>query len=59
MSPLFRIYALQYNYHLSTKDELIFGFGLYAQNKPESFKQQEEEERFFWYPPMFFIGFKF
>ena len=144
MSPLFRIYALQYNYHLSAKDELIFGaaytnirwdigstnaaslilgyrrfiwgnlhleyqlwpdydwyydktqdkyypgfdlwnefrlgyrfdftlfdqpwyiniqwpfgFGLYAQNKPESFKQQEEEEPFFYFPPMFFVGFKF
>ncbi len=36
-----------------------FGFGLYAQNKPESFKEHEKENRFFYFPPMFFIGVRF
>ena len=36
-----------------------FGFGLYAENKPESFKKHERKNRFFYFPPMFFIGVRF
>jgi hypothetical protein len=36
-----------------------FGFGLYAENKPESFTEHEEENRFFYFPPMFFLGVRF
>lgn len=36
-----------------------FGFGLYASNKPESFKDFEKDNRFFYFPPMFFLGIKF
>jgi hypothetical protein len=36
-----------------------FGFGIYAQNKPESFKEHEEKNRFFYFPPMFFLGVRF
>lgn len=36
-----------------------FGFGLYAQNKPESFKEHEKDNRFFYFPPMFFFGIRF
>ena len=35
------------------------GFGLYASNKPESFKENEKEERFFYFPPMVFLGIRF
>jgi hypothetical protein len=36
-----------------------FGFGLYASNKPQSFKALEKDNRFFYFPPLFFIGFRF
>jgi hypothetical protein len=36
-----------------------FGFGLYASNKPESFKQEEREAPFFYFPPLVFLGVKF
>jgi hypothetical protein len=35
------------------------GFGLYASNKPESFKKAENEDRFFYFPPMIFLGARF
>lgn len=37
--------------------QFAFGFGLYAGNKPESFKEQQRQERFF-YAPLFFLGVK-
>ncbi|MCF7911457.1 MAG: hypothetical protein K9M99_02935 [Candidatus Cloacimonetes bacterium] len=36
-----------------------FGFGLYAGNKPESFKDFEQDNRFFYQYPLIFIGIKF
>lgn len=38
-----------------------FGFGLYASNKPESFKKMEKEgdNRFFYFPPLIFTGIRF
>lgn len=36
-----------------------FGFGLYAGNKPQSFKDHEKENRFFYFPPMLFFGVRF
>ena len=36
-----------------------FGFGLYASNKPESFKEHEEENRFFYHVPLIFLGYRF
>ncbi|MCF7803291.1 MAG: hypothetical protein K9N46_11440 [Candidatus Marinimicrobia bacterium] len=36
-----------------------FGFGLYAANKPDSFRQHEEENPYFYFPPMFFLGIRF
>lgn len=36
-----------------------FGFGLYASNKPESFKTHEKENRFFYHFPVVFLGIKF
>ena len=36
-----------------------FGFGLYASNKPQSFKDHENENRFFYFPPLLFVGIRF
>lgn len=36
-----------------------FGFGLYASNKPKSFREAENKNRFFYFPPMFFFGIRF
>jgi hypothetical protein len=36
-----------------------FGFGLYASNKPQSFKDAEQKNRFFYFPPMIFVGIRF
>jgi hypothetical protein len=36
-----------------------FGFGLYASNKPESFKEHERENRFFYFPPIVYLGMRF
>jgi hypothetical protein len=36
-----------------------FGFGLFASNKPQSFKEAEKLNRFFYFPPMIFAGFRF
>lgn len=36
-----------------------FGFGLYASNKPQSFKDHEKENRFFYFPPLLFVGIRF
>ncbi len=36
-----------------------FGFGLYASNKPQSFKDHEKENRFFCFPPLLFVGMLF
>lgn len=36
-----------------------FGFILYSQNKPESFKEHAEDEPLFYFPPMFFLGLRF
>lgn len=36
-----------------------FGFGLYASNKPLSFKENEKENRFFYQFPLWFIGIRF
>jgi len=36
-----------------------FGFGLYASNKPDSFKEHEKAHRFFYQFPLWFVGFKF
>lgn len=38
--------------------QLLFGFGLYAGNKPESFKKQVENEFLFVYPNVF-VGIRF
>ncbi|MDX9770670.1 MAG: hypothetical protein RBT19_09915 [Tenuifilaceae bacterium] len=35
------------------------GFGLYASNKPQSFKELEKDNRFFYFPPLIFVGLKF
>jgi hypothetical protein len=36
-----------------------FGFALYSENKPESFKEHIEDNKYFYFPPMFFIGIRF
>lgn len=36
-----------------------FGFGLYASNKPDSFKEHEKENRFFYHVPLIFVGYRF
>ena len=36
-----------------------FGFGLYASNKPQSFKEHEKDNRFFYQFPLWFVGFRF
>jgi len=36
-----------------------FGFGLFASNKPDSFKEFEKDNRFFYFPPLIFLGIKF
>jgi hypothetical protein len=36
-----------------------FGFGLYASNKPKSFRDHEKENRFFYFPPLLFAGVRF
>jgi hypothetical protein len=37
--------------------QVAFGFGLYASNKPESFRMAEEDNRYF-YAPLVFVGTK-
>ena len=38
--------------------QMAFGFGLYASNKPRSFKEEEKRNRFF-YAPLVFLGVRF
>lgn len=54
----------QFNYKianipLSTTIQWPFGFGLYASNKPQSFKDFEKDNRFFYQFPLLFIGYRF
>lgn len=54
----------QFNFRISrlplyTSVQWPFGFGLYASNKPESFKEHEKSNRFFYQFPLLFVGFRF
>jgi hypothetical protein len=36
-----------------------FGFALYSEGKPESFKNRARENPLFYFPPLFFTGVRF
>jgi hypothetical protein len=44
---------------LYTSIQWPFGFGLYASNKPLSFKEYQKDNRFFYQFPLLFVGVKF
>ncbi|NVO19948.1 MAG: hypothetical protein HXX13_09620 [Bacteroidetes bacterium] len=54
----------QFNFKIAqqpfyTSIQWPFGFGLYASNKPKSFKDHEKENRFFYQFPLLFLGVRF
>ena len=60
---LYNEFRLGYQWDFSISDvpfyvnlQWPFGFGLYASNKPQSFKDKEKKDPFFYFPPLFFLG---
>lgn len=57
-------FGYQFDFHLAKLPcyaslQWPFGFGLYASNKPESFKEHEKSNRFFYQFPLIFTGIRF
>ena len=57
-------FGYQFNFKIMgnpfyTSIQWPFGFGLYASNKPQSFKDLEKENPFFYHFPLLFVGYKF
>lgn len=54
----------KFNFKVAGQDSFVnfqmpFGFGLYASNKPQSFKDHESKNPYFYFPPIITIGLSF
>lgn len=57
-------FGYQFDFEVKEKATFVsvqwpFGFGLYASNKPESFKENEKDNPFFYHFPVIFVGIRF